>query len=388
MNPTMTTTPSRRKILLLTQDLEVWGAQRQIVELAKQLNPSLYDVRLGTLERHGPLIGDIEALGIPVKTFERRWRWDLSPIGRLVHYLRREEIDIIHSFLFLPNFYARFAGKLARTPAIVSSLRSTGIEGWHRYLLDVATCFLCDALIANSAAGRDDYVRHGGLRRRIVVVPNGLGRRGVPPEATALELRKKWGLAQFETLIGMVGAIEWRKDQALLVHAMKEVLQVQPRAGLVLAGDGSLRERLETLVRSEGLQSHVVLLGTIQSELLYPCLDLYVQASAFGEGVSNSVLEAMSHALPVVATDVGGNREVVVDGFTGVLVPAGDAPALARAILSLLADSAQRERLGNAGRHRVRTVFSPDRMVADTERVYDDLLASALPHRSPHSAAA
>src|SRR5262245_13548684 len=104
--------PYRRKILLLTQDLEVWGAQRQLVGLARGLLASGYDVRVGTLERRGPLLEEIGALGVPVESFERRWRWDLTPIIRLARHLREESIDVLHSFLFLPNFYARFAGRL------------------------------------------------------------------------------------------------------------------------------------------------------------------------------------------------------------------------------------------------------------------------------------
>ena len=182
----MTREAPRRRVLLLTQNLDVWGAQRQIVELARGLVRAEYDVRLGALEPMGTLVEDVERLGIPMHAFPRRWRWDLSPIRDLARYLRREHIDVVHSFLFLPNFYARLAGKLAATPAVVSSLRSTGIEGAPRYALDIATCALCDALIANSQAGADHYVRRGGLRGRIAVVRNGFTPRPLPPPS-ALE---------------------------------------------------------------------------------------------------------------------------------------------------------------------------------------------------------
>ncbi len=360
-------------MLLLTQDLNVWGAQRQIIELAKGLDPRRYDVRLGALEPDGPLRSEVEALAIPLVTFPRRWRWDLSPITRLARYLREEAIDIVHSFLFLPNFYARFAGKLARTPAIVSSLRSTGIEGWPRYAMDVATCFMCDVMIANSAAGRDHYVRRGGLASRIVVVRNGLSLR--PDQETNATNALPETVKRFEHLVGMIGALEWRKDQQLLIRSLVPVLQSKPRTGLVLAGDGANRPDLERLVVSLGLASHVVFLGTVSCpRLLYPLLDVYVQASLDGEGVSNSILEAMAHSRPVIATDVGGNGEVVEHGRTGLIVPAGDATALAKALLSLLSDSEQRERMGRFGLERVRTVFSLEAMITATCSVYGGIL--------------
>ena len=365
-----------RRVLLLTQDLDVWGAQRQLVELAKGLDRTRYDVRVGTLEPGGPLTAELVAHGIPVIAFPRRWRWDLRPIQQLNQYLRQHSIDIIHSFMFLPNFYARFAGKLARTPAVVSSLRSSGvrIEGWHRLAIDVGTCGLCDALIANSAAGAEQYVRYGGLRSRVTVVRNGLCPRPAPSPAALQKAATAWGVTRFEQRIGMVAALEPRKHQALLIDAMRTVVRQFPHAGLLLAGDGSQRPHLEHLVQSLGLGASVVFVGTIQPDCLYPLLDVYVQASAFGEGVSNSILEAMAHGLPVVATDVGGNREVVIEGRTGHIVPPGNDSALAAALCTLLADPARRQDMGEAGRQRVRSEFDIATMVAGTGAVYDSLL--------------
>jgi glycosyltransferase involved in cell wall biosynthesis len=366
------------RVVLLTQDLDAWGAQRQLVELAKGLARRMYDVRVGTLVPGGPLADELAAHRIPIADFSRRWRWDLSPISRIAEYLRRNSIDVVHSFMFLPNFYGRFAGRLAATPAVVSSLRSTGIEGWPRFVLDVATCFLCDAMIANSVAGATHYARHGGLRSRIVVVPNGMD---VEPAALPGRSRRgsdRWGLRRFDNLVGMVGAMEVRKDQRLLIEAMREVVQVKPRTALVLAGDGSQRPQLKQLVRSLDLMDNILFLGKIQPQGLYPLLDVYVQASAFGEGISNSILEAMAQALPVIATDVGGNPEVVISGHTGYIVPPGDRKELANAILSLLDDPTRRFAMGREGQQRVSTVFSPDAMVEATERVYAGVLAKRV----------
>ena len=379
--------PGRVRLLLLTQNLDVWGAQRQVVELARSLDAGRFDVRLGTLEPGGALHGEIAGLGVPVASFERRWRWDVSPIRRLARYLRDESIDVVHSFLFLPNFYARFAGRLTRTP-VVSSLRSTGVEGWPRYVADIVTCVLCDALIANSRAGRDHYVRRGGLARRIVVVRNALPRRpSLAPDAAA-RAGADWGLDRFARRIGMVAAMEWRKDQRLLLEAMPRVLRECPGTGLVFAGDGSRLEELRARTRRLGLEQSVVFLGKIDNpDLLYPLLDVYVQASYRGEGTSNSILEAMSHGLPVVATDVGGNAEVVVDGVTGHVVSAGDGRRLGSALVGLLRDPVRRATMGRAAEERARTTFSAQAMVAATERVYEAVRAGRRPHQEEAPAA-
>jgi len=176
----------------------------------------------------------------------------------------------------------------------------------------------------------------------------------------------------------MVGALAPRKDQELLIRAFQRIVQTRPCTGLVLAGDGTRRAQLDSLVHSLGLADRVVFLGTVNPQALYPLLDIYVQASALGEGISNSLLEAMAHGLPTVATDVGGNAEVVVDGITGHLVPPADPNRLAAVLLDLLSDPQRRQRMGQAGRERVLTTFSIDAMVAATQNVYERLLAGVL----------
>jgi len=375
--------PGRRRVLLLSYDLDVWGAQRQLVELAKGLDPIRHDVRVGVLATDGALRTELDAAGIPVVDFARSWRWDLAPIFRLRRYLKSEAIDVLHSFLFLPNFYARLGGRLAGTPAVVSSLRAVGIEGWPRFAADVATCFLCDAMVANSAAGAEHYIGHGGLRSRVVVIRNGFP---PPPTVDTVALHQaatRWGLDRFRRRIGMIAALEPRKDQALLIRAFAQLSPSFPDTGLILAGGGAQRESLERLIATLGVTANVVLLGKIHdSHLLHELLDVYVQASFSGEGISNSILEAMSHARPVVATDIGGNKEVVVDNRTGYIVPAGDVDALATRLRELLDDDALRWRLGSDGQHRVRTSFSVEQLVAATCEVYDRLLSATPLHAS------
>ncbi len=363
------------RVLLLTQDLDLCGAQRQLVELALGLDRQRYAVRVGTLEPGGPFADDLSAAGIPTVRFARSWRWDVSPILRLAAYLRRERIDVVHAFHFLPNFFSRFAGRLAGTPAIVSSVRGTGIAGWHRYGLDVATCGLCHRLIANSGAGRDHYVGRGGAAEKIVVIKNGMGQRRFARAHHAQPWRRQWNLSRFQRIIGMVAAMEARKDHPLVLRAMPATIRCQPRTGLLLVGDGSRRPALEDFVRAAGLQEQVVFTGQVREpEQIYPLCDVYVQASYREEGISNSILEAMSCALPVVATDVGGNREVVADGVTGYVVPAAAPLALAEALLALLHNPQLAQQMGQAGLARVRTAFSLEAMIEATQHLYDALL--------------
>jgi len=358
-------------VLLVTQDLQRAGAQRQCVELALGLAQDAgWRVEVAAVEPDGPLGRDLRDASLPLHACPRRWRWDLSPAARLAALVRRGRPDVVHTSLFLPNFYGRLARLVCRPPVLVSSLRSTGIEGWPRYLAEILMAPLCDAIIANSEAGKADLVARGVHADRVVVVRNGLDfarfdRAIVSAPPCADGIRR----------IGMVAQMESRKDHIGLVEAFARIRPAFPSARLVLAGDGRLRPVVEERVRRLALGDAVEILGTVDHpERIYLSLEVYVQASAAEEGTSNSILEAMACGRPVAATDIGGNREVVQDGTTGLIVPARDPEALAAALRALLADPHRARAMGAEGARLVRRRYSRAGMVRSTVAVYEDLL--------------
>ena len=358
-------------VLLVTQDLERAGAQRQCAELALGLRARAgWTVDVATLEAKGPLGAELQAAGIPLHAFPRRWRWDLSPVARIAALSRAGGHDIVHSFLFLPNFYVRLARLLHRPPAVISSLRSTGIEGIPRYVAEVLLAPLCDRIIANSDSGRAILRARGVSGRRIVVVRNGLDL------TRFLALPGRRDSVAFESpTVGMVARMEYERDHVGLVEAFRRVVDEHPRARLVLAGDGSFRPRIESRIRDLRLEGHVEMPGAVAlPETVYGRLDLYVQASTIHEGTSNSIVEAMASGLPVVATDVGGNSEVVQDGRTGLVVAPDDAAALARAITALLKDPSRRHAMAAEGRARAAALYARDRMIDETIGAYAQIL--------------
>lgn len=360
-------------VLLVTQDLERAGAQRQCVELALGLKSRPdWRVEVAAIEPAGPLAAELDAAGVPLHPAPRRWRWDLGPAHRLAALARAGRFDIVHGYLFLPNFYVRLARLRHRPPVAISSLRSTGIEGLPRYVAEVLMAPLCDLIVANSDAGRRDLLRCGVAARRVVVVRNGLDLDrflALPPPGAARARPPR---------LGMVAQMEPRKDHAGLLRAFVEVRRRHPGARLVLAGDGRLRGSLEALIASLGLSGEVDLPGTVaRTEEIYGSIDLYVQASASQEGTSNSIVEAMASARAVVATDIGGNGETVLHGRTGRIVPPGRPDRLAATLNDLLDDPAGARTLGVAGRERARTVYERRCMVEATIEVYEAALAAA-----------
>ena len=366
--------------LLVTQDLQRAGAQRQCVELARGLSRREgWRVEAATLEGGGPLEAELHADGIALHHWPRRFRWDLSPAFALARHVRLIRPDVVQTFLFLPNFYGRVARLLERPRLLVSSLRSTGIEGWPRQAAEVLLAPLCDLILANSDAGREDLVARGVAPRRVVVVRNGMAFERFDAARASAAPPSRCG-----PRLGMVAQMERRKDHAGLVEAFARVRAAVPEARLTLAGDGSLRPDVQERARRLGLDGAVEFPGTVERpEGIVAALAIYVQASAAEEGTSNAILEAMACGRPVVATDIGGNREVVESGRTGVIVPARDPERLARAILDLLADPARLDAMGEAGARAVRARFGRDAMIEATIAAW-----RGVPGRAPGDTAA
>ena len=179
-------------------------------------------------------------------------------------------------------------------------------------------------------------------------------------------------------VVGTVGRLAAVKDQQTLIRALAHIFTESPQQRrtlrCILVGDGPERAALTASIAAQGLEEYVWLAGDREDipELL-ACMDVFVLPS-LGEGISNTVLEAMATGLPVVATRVGGNPELVHDGVTGLLVPVGDAQALAEAMLALVQEPARCEQMGRAAIQRIKADFDWERTVATYLRVYDELM--------------
>lgn len=367
-------------ILLVTQDLQRAGAQRQCIELALGLQKEKdWSVEVTAIEPDGPLAIELQNAGIPLHPCPRSWRWDLAPAHRIGNLARTRNHQIIYSFLFLPNFYARISRLAGHNSLVISSLRSTGVAGWPRYLTEILMAPLCDLIIANSDSGRNALIARGVAARRIVVVRNGLN---LERFITAKEGDVRLDSSRNGKRIGMVARMEVDKDHVGLVKAFQRVLVSHPQSRLVLAGDGSLRPKIEMAIRKAGIVNSVDLLGeTDHPESVYSGLDIYVQPSQIEEGTSNSIVEAMTSGLPVVATNSGGNREVVLHGQTGFIVPPRQPGSLASSIVSLLDDPALARQMGQAGANRAMALFSRRAMVSATIKIFRSLLDNRLSAR-------
>ncbi len=297
-------------------------------------------------------------------------RGDLSPrsVAVLAGLLRSFSPEVVHlhdphgiSAGVLASRLSRFRGRLIGTRRVDYPLRGT---------LSRLKLLSCDLVIAVSRAIAEILAQSGMPRDRVRMVYEGVPDR--PPTGSREDLRA-FGVGDRDLVIGNVAALAEQKDHATLLHAAKRVIAEEPRARVLVFGEGVLHQALEEQARSLGLARSVIFAGFRPDvERFIPYFDV-VCLSSQTEGLGTSLLDAMCFSRPIVATAAGGIPEVVEDGVNGRLVPIKDPDALAAALLDVLRAGPERRRAwGEAGRARFLDRFSVDRMVSETLGVYQE----------------
>jgi len=368
-------------ILHLIDSLRRGGAELLLRDLAARQLELGHRVSVG-YSTPGPLVRELEARGIRTIHLPRLARVDPILAWRIYRLARRARPDVLHTHLFKSDFHGRLAGRLAGVPVIVSTLHSSDpwaqnpVLGW----LYGQTARFADGLIAVSEEVRRYHRAQTGVPpEKIRTIENGiaLARFREDPAARA-KFRGEFGLSPQETVLGVVGRLVPDKGMSVFLEAAAQVraaAQVQrdrPEIRFLIAGEGPLREMLETQARESSLEGQVIFCGFREDvPALMQAIDLLI-FSSLREGLPLALLEGMAAGKPVIATAVGGIPGVVVDGETGVLIPPGEAGALARACLQVLQDPARMQEMGAAGKRRVEERHSLDRMVDLTMKFYEE----------------
>jgi glycosyltransferase involved in cell wall biosynthesis len=372
-----------RKVLQLVGSFNQGGSERQAVQLARLLAESgRYRVRVACLSPEGVLREEVERLNLgeihayPLTSFyDRRFATQLR---RFAAFLRAEGIALVQTSDFYSNVFGMAGAALARVPARVASKRETGgMRTPAQRRVELLAFRLAHAVVANAEAVRRQLVGDGVPARKVSVVYNGLDdERLRPPAGFSREgVLDSMGLPRGRRLVTLVANLRHAvKDHPTFLRAAQRVHKEVPEAAFVLAGEGELEADLRALAAELGIADAVFFTGrcTRVGELL-AVSDVCVLSSA-AEGFSNSILEYMAAGRPVVATDVGGAREAVVEGETGHLVPAGDDEQMAARIGELLRDPVRAREMGGRGRGRVVEQFSCAAQLARVEALYERLL--------------
>ena len=378
-------------ILYVIPRMSIGGAQIHLLEVLRLLNRRRFSPLLcclATDRGDSPhLLQRVRELNVPI--LDGRVRnvpnslirpHTFLQMARVARILRHRGVQVVHSYLFHANWFGTLTARLARVPVVIASKRNVDVytRAEDRWACRVINR-LAHRVTAVARVVRDHvHQTEGCPLEKIVVIPNGVEANRFKWAASDPTKKEALRSVPGEVVIGTIARLVWYKGQGDLLEAAALVVRSHPSARFVVVGDGPLRQPLEEKARALGLNGTVRFLGAVpNASSLLPHFDIFVLSSLW-EGMSNSLLEAMAAGKPVVATDVGGSPEVVIDGKTGILVPPNDPEALADAMLRLLADRELARSLGEAGRVRVQSEFTLETMVARLEELYDSLLAARV----------
>ena len=374
----------RIRVLMVLPMLAHGGAEFLVRNMLENGFSSDFDVSLCLLSPSQDKNSEqrIRDMGVKVHNIGLERRHHLVIILELYRIFRKIRPHVIHTHLY-SLVHCLIPSVLTGIPARVHTIHSIA---WHdgsftvRMAARIASRLLGFTLpgISTSIAGTIKKYYHVA---NVPVINNGIPAENIREGGAKLD-RGEFGFSERDYLCVHVGSFLVCKNHAMLINSFNEVLKVRPETALLLVGDGPLRAEMEGMARELGISGRVRFAGIRDDVMgLLRISDLFVLSSHF-EGLPISVLEAMSSGLPVVATDVGGVRDLVLDGKTGYLVLPGDMNGFAHAILKMASSRERARELGAAGRERVRNEFSISSTVLGYERLYKQILESsdALPH--------
>ena len=361
-------------VLHLSSSSGAGGAESVMARLAAGLDPSRYR-SVACLFRDGWLRERCEQSGIETHIVGITGKLDLRWLRTFTRLLRQHDVTLIHAHEFGANTYGALAARMLGIPLVAT------VHGRH-YYADCASRRLAYRLVSHIAtmvAVSEDVKRFlvrttGAAERRIQVVHNGIGRPAPLPADEVGRRRLALGIGPGERIVGVVGSLYGVKGHRYLLEAAPRILEVWPSTTFFIVGTGAGEAELKAQAKRLGLDGRVRFLGFREDvEALLSLFDVFALPS-LSEGLSIALLEAMAAGKPVVATNVGGNPELIIDGETGLLVPPRDARALAAGIGSLLGDAAEARRLSENGLDRVKRYFGVETMIESYQAVYERAL--------------
>lgn len=352
------------RVMQLVLSLAPGGTERLVIEICRHLATTVEPV-VCCLDAPGEWAAELTGINIPVLGLSRTPGFHPSMATRLARLISEHEIDVVHCHHYSPYVYGRLATALRPGVKLVFTEHgrlSNGAPSLKRRIANPLLSLWPGRLCAVSNDLKQFMVTEGFPERRLEVVYNGIDPGDRPRHGQHAAAREALGIDKDAFVVGTVGRLDPVKNLPALLRAHAVVNAQHPHAHLVIVGGGPGQAMLEQEARRLGISGAVTFAGHRGDvRFLMSGFDVYVNSSTY-EGVSLTILEAMAATLPVVATRVGGNPEVVIDHETGLLVP-GHARALADAVLALAGNPRGRHTMGEAGRFRVKRHFSFERMV-------------------------
>lgn len=376
------------KIIHLITDTQIGGAESVLARLVRASDPSRFHHVVISMKSVGPVGKQLQAAGIEVYDLGMRGgRPSLAGLFRLLKLLRLSKPDLLQCWMYHANLLGLVGAKLGGVPRVVWGLRCSDMDFAYMRRLTrwVVSCgarlsSFPDIIIVNSDSGREVHTRLGYDSSQMIVIPNGFDLELFKDDqVTRQSVRRELGVSDERLLIGLIARFHPVKDHRTFFKAAGLLARCRSDVNFLLCGPGVTPENaaLGRMVRDNGLEGLVHLLRSRDDvSRLNAALDIATSSSAFGEGFSNSIGEAMACGVPCVVTDVGDAAYLV--GDTGRVVAPRDPPALAAACAELIdLGSNQRRALGRRARQRITENFRLDQLIERYESLFESLVPEA-----------
>ena len=361
------------------------GAERLMVPILKHLSRSHFDAYVCALQSKdgNPMAEELRALDFPVECLNINRLRDLDAIPRLIRYLKSIEADLVHTQLEAANILGNISAKLLRLPSVCTihvmpSLEVKTKTKLHQRVEWFVLRRFCDRVISVSEEARQYHVSISGASNdQVTTIYNGIDMSGFSMLDDAQErnaIRAELGIPRDANVLVTVAVLRPLKGIQFILRALPAVLASHPNTYYLIVGSGSHHSALVEEADKAGVTDRVIFAG-IRKDVprLLAASDVFVLPT-LTEALPTVLAEAMAARLPIVASNVGGVPEMIVDGQNGILVEPEDVNGLANACIHMIGNPEQRVTMGTAGWHIVNQKFSIERQVQQLQEVYLDQL--------------
>ena len=373
------------RVLFLIDELHVGGTERQLYYLLRYLDRNRYQPMVCCFRLKGQIAEDIERMGVKVTILKKRAAIDPLFLWQLVRLIRRERIQLVQTFLITANLWGGIAARLTGVRTVVASERNVIFaDSRHTALAPLMLRLigrLATKVVGNAHAVCRSLIEQVDIDpERVVCIHNGVEPLNSADPQVDRTLVREQVSNESTVVVGTIARLVPQKNIHCFLEALARLRPAFPHLKGLIVGDGPLRRELQQKAEELGITETVTFSGESSDVFeALSILDIFILSSSY-EGLPNVVMEAMVAGVPVVATRVGGTPELVENGVSGLLVPPDDPGALAKAIQSLMGNRVLAEQLAQAGKRRMTTLFSVQKMVESYDNLYQSLMERASSH--------
>ncbi|RPH94741.1 MAG: glycosyltransferase [Lysobacterales bacterium] len=362
------------------------GTEGQVLNLVRHLDRQAFNLQFACLRKGGDMLDEFEKLNIPIsefrirnlygpRTFLQQWRF--------ADHLRTQNIQIAHSYNFYANIFAIPAARMARVPVVLASIRDRGVYLTpNQKMTQKWVCRLADRILVNAESIREWLLEQGYQDSKIIVIKNGVDMSLYAGRTNSSHIRPELGIPDSSPIVVMIARLNPQKGVDDFIKAASLLRLSHPDVRFLIVGaklqfqegvfshDREYLQELKQLAADLGMGESVIFAGhrTDTPEILAQAAISVLPSHS--EGLSNTLLESMAAGVPTVATNVGGNPELVKDQVNGILIPVKSPEHLAQAMRVILDDSQLAQRFGREARIMATEGFSLEKMTADTQALY------------------